>query len=242
MLMHPDSLHAMQFRPSSAPQVRHMRPGHRPPRSDRGVRWIPLVPAAYGMWVARPARTTVLRTWRRWLQLCQRVRPVLGDHRLVAKSPQLGAVGVGSEGLDYREAPTRLAVGLVVRLPPARRSLRIGCTRSPAGWWPGTEDSVFPFIPRQLDARRRLALFSASTSRSTCFTIALAHRPATRRCAGRAFPLRDVGYLMMGFLDGRQATDLAVGGSNPSRRGKPAAQRRCRKGLTATRSWRHHRY
>ena len=105
MLMHPDSLHAMQFRPSSAPQVRHMRPGHRPPRSDRGVRWIPLVPAAYGMWVARPARTTVLRTWRRLLQLCQRVRPVLGDHRLVAKSPQLGAVGVGSEGTGLPGGP-----------------------------------------------------------------------------------------------------------------------------------------
>jgi hypothetical protein len=24
------------------------------------VRWIPLVPAAYGTWVARPARTTML--------------------------------------------------------------------------------------------------------------------------------------------------------------------------------------
>jgi hypothetical protein len=28
----------------------------------------------------------MLRTWRRRLQLGQRVRPVLGDHRLVAKS------------------------------------------------------------------------------------------------------------------------------------------------------------
>jgi len=31
------------------------------------VRWIPLVTAAYGTRVARPARTTTLRTWRRRL-------------------------------------------------------------------------------------------------------------------------------------------------------------------------------
>jgi hypothetical protein len=55
-----DPLHAMQFRPSP------------PPRSETGtqpngllqvtviVRWIPLVTAAYGTRVARPARTTML--------------------------------------------------------------------------------------------------------------------------------------------------------------------------------------
>jgi hypothetical protein len=26
--------------------------------------------------------------WRRWLRLDRRVRPVLGDHRLVGKSPE----------------------------------------------------------------------------------------------------------------------------------------------------------
>jgi hypothetical protein len=50
------------------------------------VRWIPLVTAAYGTWVARPARTTMVGTCRRRLQLGQRVRPVFGDHRLVGKS------------------------------------------------------------------------------------------------------------------------------------------------------------
>jgi hypothetical protein len=41
------------------------------------VRWIPLVTAAYGTWVARPARTTNVCTLRRWLQLGQRARSVL---------------------------------------------------------------------------------------------------------------------------------------------------------------------
>src|ERR671913_677956 len=40
-------------------------------------RWIPLVTAAYGTWVARPARTTNVCTLRRWLQLGQRARSVL---------------------------------------------------------------------------------------------------------------------------------------------------------------------
>jgi hypothetical protein len=35
-------------------------------------RYIPVVTAAYGTWVARPARTTIVRTWRRRLQLGQK--------------------------------------------------------------------------------------------------------------------------------------------------------------------------
>jgi hypothetical protein len=46
--------------------------------------------------VARPARTTLLRTLRDGFQLDRRVRPVLGDHRLAGKSPQgLAAAGWG---------------------------------------------------------------------------------------------------------------------------------------------------
>jgi hypothetical protein len=51
------------------------------------VRYVPLLTAAYGTRVTRPARTT-------WLGLAatapdgRRVRPVLGDHRLVGKSPK----------------------------------------------------------------------------------------------------------------------------------------------------------
>jgi hypothetical protein len=60
------------------------------------VRWIPQVTAAYGTRVARPARTTLLRTLRDGFQLDRRVRPVLGDHRLAGKSPQgLAAAGWG---------------------------------------------------------------------------------------------------------------------------------------------------
>jgi hypothetical protein len=36
-------------------------------RVTMSVRWIPLVPAAYGTWVARPAGTTIVHTWRRGL-------------------------------------------------------------------------------------------------------------------------------------------------------------------------------
>jgi hypothetical protein len=42
--------------------------------ADRGI---PLVTVAYGTRVARPARTTMLTTWRRRLQLVGRVRPSL---------------------------------------------------------------------------------------------------------------------------------------------------------------------
>jgi hypothetical protein len=43
------------------------------------VRWIPLVPAAYGTQVARPARTTSFGRGGDGSQLVPRVTPVLGD-------------------------------------------------------------------------------------------------------------------------------------------------------------------
>jgi hypothetical protein len=51
------------------------------------VRWIPLVTAAYGTWVARPARTTRLAAGGDGSQLGRRVRPFLGDHGFVGKRP-----------------------------------------------------------------------------------------------------------------------------------------------------------
>jgi hypothetical protein len=53
-----------------------------------GVRWIPLVTAAYGTRVARPTRTTRLARGGDGSQLARRVRPVLGDRCLVGKSPE----------------------------------------------------------------------------------------------------------------------------------------------------------
>ncbi len=44
--------------------------------------------AAYGTWVARPARPTRLAAGGDGSQLAQRVRPVLGEHPLVGKSPE----------------------------------------------------------------------------------------------------------------------------------------------------------
>jgi hypothetical protein len=49
-------------------------------------RCIPLVTAAYGTRVARPARTTLLAAGGEGSQLNRRFRPVLGDHRFVGKS------------------------------------------------------------------------------------------------------------------------------------------------------------
>jgi hypothetical protein len=40
------------------------------------VRWIPLVTAACGTWVARPARTATALAWWRRFQLDDQVRPV----------------------------------------------------------------------------------------------------------------------------------------------------------------------
>jgi hypothetical protein len=52
------------------------------------VRWIPLVTAAYGTRVARLARTTMLAPGGDGSPVGKRVRSVLGDHRLVGKSPE----------------------------------------------------------------------------------------------------------------------------------------------------------
>ena len=49
-------------------------------------RYIPLLTAAYGTWVVRPARTTRPQPCGDGSELNRRVRPVLGDHRLVGKS------------------------------------------------------------------------------------------------------------------------------------------------------------
>jgi hypothetical protein len=61
------------------------------------VRWIPLVPAPYGTWVARPARTTTLAPGGDGSQLGRRVRPVLGELLLVGRSPEGSGVAVGGE-------------------------------------------------------------------------------------------------------------------------------------------------
>jgi hypothetical protein len=52
------------------------------------VRWIPLVTAACGTWVARPARTTFLERGGNGSQHGQGVRPDLGNHCIVGKSPE----------------------------------------------------------------------------------------------------------------------------------------------------------
>ena len=71
------------------------------------VRWIPLVTAAYGTWVARPvgeprrshlAVTAPAHSW---------VRPVLGDHRLVGKSLEGSRQRVGR--LELRPASRHAA-------------------------------------------------------------------------------------------------------------------------------------
>jgi hypothetical protein len=60
------------------------------------IRWIPLVPAPYGRRVARSATMATLTPGGDGSQLNRRVRPVLGDHRLVGKSPE-GSRQLGGE-------------------------------------------------------------------------------------------------------------------------------------------------
>ena len=67
------------------------------------VRWIPLVTAAYGTQVARPARTSMLPLSGCCSPLSQAVRPVLGDHRLVGKSPE----GSRQPGGESNSGPPR---------------------------------------------------------------------------------------------------------------------------------------
>jgi hypothetical protein len=52
------------------------------------VRWVPLVTATCGTWVARPPRTTMLAPSGDGSEFARTVRPVLGDHCLVGKSPE----------------------------------------------------------------------------------------------------------------------------------------------------------
>jgi hypothetical protein len=83
-----DPLHAMQFRAVSTVQVSAVRPVRRLPPSDRDC---PLDTArARSLWHAggTTGENDGAFTWRQRLLLGQRVRPVLGDHRSVAKSPE----------------------------------------------------------------------------------------------------------------------------------------------------------
>jgi hypothetical protein len=64
------------------------------------VRCIPLVPAAYGTRVARPARTTLLPPGGDGSQPGRRVRLVPGDPWIVGKSPD-GSRQLGDRGSSY---------------------------------------------------------------------------------------------------------------------------------------------
>ena len=92
----------MQFRPPPPPQVRGLHLPNGLLGVTVSVRWIPLVTAAYGTWVARPVRATMLHLvamapagWEG--------EAVLGDHRLVGKSPE-GSRQLG-ERLHLRPVP-----------------------------------------------------------------------------------------------------------------------------------------
>jgi hypothetical protein len=60
------------------------------------VRSGPFRTAVNGTLVARPSRMTPGTRSRRWLHPDRRVRPVLGDHRLVGKSPDGSRQPVGT--------------------------------------------------------------------------------------------------------------------------------------------------
>jgi hypothetical protein len=87
------------------------------------VRYIPLVTAAYGTWVARPTRTTTLAAGRQRLQLAWRVRPVPDHRRLVGESPE-GSRQAGHQALN-RSTP----------FWPRRRRVRCGLPEQERPYW-----------------------------------------------------------------------------------------------------------
>jgi DDE superfamily endonuclease len=103
----------MQFRPAPPPQVRAGSPAHRAPPSDRDC---PLATARDRcLWHAggTAGASYDAPTWRRRLQLDCRVRPVLGDHCLVGKSPE------GSRQSHTGTLKTPAALAYAVRFLPA---------------------------------------------------------------------------------------------------------------------------
>jgi hypothetical protein len=133
------------------------------------IRWIPLVTAACGTRVARPAKTTMLAPGGDGSQLSRRVRPIPGNRFIVAKSPE-GLAAAGGETRTPRRmsssprgqeavgsatcgpggrlvtAPARCCHGLPVVWGPRtdRRGVRFSSGR---GWAAGLIcDSVEPVV------------------------------------------------------------------------------------------------
>jgi hypothetical protein len=82
-----DHLHAMQFR-APPPQIRDRRPAQPPASSDRDCPLDTAVVCCLWHVGGTTGENDGARTWPLWLQLYCWVRPVLGDHRLVGKSPR----------------------------------------------------------------------------------------------------------------------------------------------------------
>jgi hypothetical protein len=106
----------------------------RPLRVTVTIRWIPLVTPAYGTRVARPARTLTPRPGGDGSQLNRRVRSVLGDHRLVGKSPK------GSRQAHYPVTGTPSSANasrrsLRRRLSTIHFTIASKCMISNARWW-----------------------------------------------------------------------------------------------------------
>jgi len=90
------------------------------PRSETGTspngllrvtvtdRYIPLVTTAYGTWVARPARTTMVRRGGDGSHLNRRVRPVLGYPMPRGQEPG----GLAAAGWETRTLARRLECSL----------------------------------------------------------------------------------------------------------------------------------
>jgi hypothetical protein len=118
------------------------------------IRCIPLVTAAYDTRVARPPRTATLPTGGDGSQLACRVRPVLGDYRLVGKSPE-GSRQPGG-GLE----PGPMWLRRARSEPQMPHDLRFSCAEGDRSCPPRTGDSRCPTDP----ARTRAHAGAASTS------------------------------------------------------------------------------
>jgi hypothetical protein len=103
----------MQFRPPPPPQVRGVSPARQSPRSDRDC---PLHTARDRcLWHAggTVGENEDARTRRRRLLARQRVRPVLGDHHLVGKSPEGSRQSCGETRTPRQPSPRSEVRGAV---------------------------------------------------------------------------------------------------------------------------------
>jgi hypothetical protein len=133
------------------------------------VRWIPLVPAAYGTRVARPVRTTAPRTWQRWDQLTRWVRP-----SRTTSGPLASRLGGAAGDAEFRACGLACQGGLAFGWSVA---VTAGRAAPAARRWQTGLGSALSGGP--VPARRARSATGAAAGR-------LAHQPGSQPAGSRA--------------------------------------------------------